>query len=71
MFIARAMCEVTSVKSSCLLLQFESAEYLEWWRGALNAAGRSVSVITMRPTITRLELHTFSLVTALFTVYAQ
>jgi len=41
--------------SSWLLLQLQSPAYLERWRAALKEAGRSVSVVMKRPTITRVE----------------
>jgi hypothetical protein len=43
MFIAWAMCRV-KCKSSCLVLQLQSADYLERWRSALNEAGLLVSI---------------------------
>ena len=63
MFIARAMC-------SCLVLQLQSAEYLDQWPAALNEAGLLVSVNegTQDPeNWTQYGLF----VSALFTVYAQ
>jgi hypothetical protein len=46
----------------CLVLQLESAEYLERRRAALNEAGRSASVIVNEGTrIPRVELNTFHL----------
>ena len=47
--VALNVCRASNVwghecKSSCLLLQLESAEYLKRWRTALNEAGRSVRV---------------------------
>jgi hypothetical protein len=50
-------------ESSCLLLQLQSAEYLERWPAALYEAGRSVLMFMsmQRPTVTTAELHTFHL----------
>jgi len=48
-------------KSSCLMLQLQSVEYLERWPAALNEAGRSASMLMKRPTITTVELHTVHL----------
>ena len=48
-------------KSSCLLLQLQSADYLERWPATLNEAGLSVSVVMQRSTIATVELHTFHL----------
>ena len=62
MFIAPAMCGVMSARvaalcSSCSLQIISNADK----QAALNEAGRSVSVVTKRPTITIVELHTFHL----------
>jgi hypothetical protein len=54
MFIARAMC---GFNSRFLVLQLQSADYLEPRQAALNKVRRSVSVMMKRPTITTVELH--------------
>jgi len=53
-FIARAMC-------SCLVLQLQSVVYIERCPAALAVAGRSMSMLISRPTITRVELSTVHL----------
>ena len=62
MFIARAMCGVTSAREvRGLVLQLQSVAYLERLPAALNESGRSVSVVMKTPTITTVELHTVHL----------
>ena len=69
MFVAGAMCGV-ECKSSCLVLQLQSADYLERWRPALNEAGQSV--LMKRQTHNHESRAQYiSLLTAIFTVYSQ
>ena len=61
MFIARAMCGLTYVTVAALCSSCSLQKYLERWPPALYKAGRSVLMLVKRPTITRVELHTFLL----------
>jgi len=59
MFIAQAMCGVES-KSSCLVLQLQSAEYLKHWSAALNEDGLSVLMLMKGSKIPTVELNKFT-----------
>ena len=61
MFIARAMCGITSAKVAALCSIGSLQKYLERWAAALSEERRSVSMVMTRPTITTVELHTFHL----------
>ena len=54
MFIARAMC-------SCLVLQLQSAEYLDRWPAAVYEAGWSLLTLMKGHKIPRIELSTVHL----------
>jgi len=61
MSIMQAMRGVLSATVAALCLGCSLQKYLEQWPTAVNEHGRSVSVVMKRPTIRRVELHTFHL----------
>ena len=71
MFIAPAMCGLTYVKVAALFSSCSLHKYLERWRAALNEVGRSVLMFNEETHNDGSRTACMSLVTALFTVYAQ
>ena len=61
MFIARAMCVLTYVTVVALCSSCSLQKYLGSVTAALNAGGRSVSVVMKSPKIRRIELNTVHL----------
>ena len=71
MFIAQAMYGLIYVTVTALCSRGSLHKYLERWPAALNEAGRSVSVGNEQTHYHESRTPYISLVTALFTVYAQ